>query len=294
VNRAWFHTVPHNTGRSLDLVRRMVALILILHPIRVWTHPGDLSGFGHFLEACGFPFGVGLAFVVTLLQVACSMALLLRKFVVPACIGHISVLAMGIFLVHAPRWRTVGLPDGDHRPGAEFSVLLIACLCGVLWASWRAGAIGPLRIEGDQATGQDYELQGLDVVRLAASLILMIHPIGGLMEGFKDPNDMNHLGLYFSSIGYPFGVFLIWATMYWQIACSLAIALRGFVVPACLGQIYVLGTGIWLFHAPNWFVVSPDNIIGPGPEGMEYSVLLNTCFFSLVLAYWPQRELSLR
>lgn len=110
------------------------------------------------------------------------------------------------------------------------------------------------------------------------------------MEGFKDPKDMDNLGLYFSSIGYPFGVFLVWATMYWQIACSLAIALRRFVVPACFGHIYVLCTGIWLFHAPNWFVVGPDNIIGPGHEGMEYSVLLIACFLSLALAYWPRQE----
>lgn len=285
MKRDWFNTAPHHTGRSLDVVRMVVALILITHPIHAWMHPGDVRGFGHFLESRGFPFGVGMAWVVTLLQVACSLALLIRKFVVPASIGHIFVLGMGILLVHAPRWRTVGLPDGDHQPGAEFSVLLIACLFGVLWAHWRKATDGSSLSSGSFAT-----YRGLEVVRLAASLILMIHPIGGLIDGFKDPKGLDDLGLYFSSIGYPFGVFLVWAAMYCQIACSIAIALRRLMVPACFGHIYVLGTGIWLFHAPYWFVVGPDNVIGPGREGMEYSILLIACFFSLALAYWPRQE----
>jgi len=45
--------------------------------------------------------------------------------------------------------------------------------------------------------------------------------------------------------------------------------------------------GIWQSHWPLWFVV------GPGEEGMEYSVLLIACFFSVLLAYWPRQQQSL-
>jgi putative oxidoreductase len=80
--------------------------------------------------------------------------------------------------------------------------------------------------------------------------------------------------------------------MFLQIASSLALIARRFVIPACLGHILVLGTGVWLFHAPHWFVIGPDNVVGPGKEGMEYSTLLITCFVSILLAYWPEQRQS--
>lgn len=102
MKRAWFYTAAHSTGSSLDLVRIMAALILIIHPVHAWMHPGDLSDLGHFLTASGFPFGVALAFAVTLLQFVCSLALLLRRFVVQACIGQIVVLLMAFFSCMLP------------------------------------------------------------------------------------------------------------------------------------------------------------------------------------------------
>lgn len=284
MKRNWFMSPASHPGRSLDMVRVAVAIILIAHPIHALMHPGDIRGFGHFLESRGFPLGAGLAWAVIFLQTGCSLALVVRRLVVPACAGHIFVLGVGVWLVHAPRWRTVGLEDGDHRPGAEFSVLMIACLLGVLWAHWRRVADeSSLREREDLAARH-----GLDVVRVASALILIIHPIGGL----RNPAGLNDLGAYFGSIGFPFGVALVWSAMFLQIACCIALVARRLVVPACLGHILVLGTGIWLFHAPNWFAVGPDNVVGPGQEGMEYSVLLITCFLSVLLAYWPRRQQS--
>ena len=280
MNRNWFNSPAHDSGRSLDIVRLMVAFILATHPIYGMLHPVNIGGFGHLLESRGLPFGVGLAWAVMFLQVGCSLALTARRLVIPACIGHIFVLLMGIFLVHAPKWRTVGLPDGDHQPGAEFSVLLIACLLAILWAHWRNRAEeSPLPGHEDPATGR-----GLEFVRIAAASILIIHPIGGL----RDPAGLNDLGLYFSSIGFPFGVPLVWGAMFLQIASSLALLARRFVIPGCIGHMIVLGTGICLFHFPHWFVIGPDNVVGPGKEGVEYSILLVTCFVSILLAYWPK------
>ena len=172
----------------------------------------------------------------------------------------------------------MGLPDGDHQPGSEFSVLLIACLLAILWAHLRKAES---QVPGDDAPSSR---SALEFVRIASASILIVHPIGGLRE----PAGLNDLGLYFSSIGFPFGVQLVWGSMFLQITSSLALIARPFVVPACFGQMLVLVTGIWLFHAPHWFVIGPDNVVGPGKEGIEYSILLITCFLSTLLAYWPR------
>ena len=284
MNKDWFNGPAHDPGRSLNIVRVVVAFILGTHPIYALLHPANIHRFGRFLESHHAPFGEGLAWAVMLFQIGCSLALAARRLVVPACIGNILVLVVGIILVHAPKWRTVGLPDGDHQPGAEFSVLLIACLFGVLWAHRRKSAENVAAATGGASPARF----ALEFIRVASASILIIHPIGGL----RDPVGLNDLGLYFSSIGFPFGVPLVWGAMFLQIASSLALLARRFVVPACFGHALVLVTGICLFHAPLWFVIGPNDVIGPGHEGVEYSTLLIGCFVSLLLAYWPRRRQS--
>ena len=282
MNKDWFNGPVHDPNRSLNIVRVVVAFILSTHPIYALLHTVNIHGFGRFLESHHAPFGEGLAWAVILFQIVCSLALATRRFVVPACIGNILVLVAGIVLVHAPKWRTVGLPDGDHQPGAEFSVLLIACLFAILWAHRRKSA-EELAPSGLAAPSARF---ALELVRIASASILIIHPIGGL----KDPAGLNDLGLYFSSIGFPFGVQLVWGAMFLQIASSLALIARRFVIPACIGHTLVLVTGICLFHAPHWFVIGPNDVVGPGHEGIEYSTLLIGCFVSILLAYWPRRR----
>ena len=282
MNKDWFNGPAHDPGRSLNIVRVVVAFILGTHPIYALLHPANIHGFGRFLESHHAPFGEGLAWAVMLFQIGCSLALAARRLVVPACIGNILVLVVGIILVHAPKWRTVGLPDGDHQPGAEFSVLLLACLLAILWAHRRKSA-EELAPSGHAAPSARF---ALELVRIASASILIIHPIGGL----KDPAGLNDLGLYFSSIGFPFGVQLVWGAMFLQIASSLALIARRFVIPACIGHTLVLVTGICLFHAPHWFVIGPNDVVGPGHEGIEYSTLLIGCFVSILLAYWPRRR----
>jgi hypothetical protein len=122
----------------------------------------------------------------------------------------------------------VGLPDGEHQQGSEFSVLLIVCLLAILWAHRReAREESPLPDRNTASTRR-----ALEFVRIASASILIIHPIGGL----RDPAGLNDLGLYFSSIGFPFGVQLVWGSMFLQIASSLALIARRLVVPACLGH----------------------------------------------------------
>jgi putative oxidoreductase len=281
MNKDWIHGPIHDSARSLDVVRIAVAFILITHPIYALLHPTNVGGFGHILASHHIPFAASLAWAVMLMQAGCSLALMARRLVIPACVGHIFVLAVGIVLIHRHGWRTVGLPDGDHQPGAEFSVLLIACLLAIAWAHRRKPAEEPPLADG----GTPSIRRAVAFVRIASAAILIIHPIGGL----SDPAGLNEFGHYLSSIGFPCGVVLAWGAMFLQIASSLAIVAGRFVVPACFGHMLVLVTGIWLVHAPYWFVIGPQNVVGPGREGVEYSMLLITCFVSLLIAYWPKR-----
>jgi len=128
----WLISPSLRPGRGLDIVRIVVALLLSIHSIfRIIA--GDVAGFGDFLGSIGFPLGVGLAWLITLSTLASSVALIIRRLIVPACICHMIVLVMGIFLDHMhDGWFVVG----GGRNGMEYSVLLISCLSAVLWSYW--------------------------------------------------------------------------------------------------------------------------------------------------------------
>jgi len=132
MTRNWIASPSLRPDHGLDVVRITVALVLSVHSIyRIIA--GDVAGFGGFLGSIGFPFGVGLAWLITLSTLASSVALIIRRLIVPACICHIIVLIAGILLDHmADGWFVVG----GGRNGMEYSVVLIACLSAVLWSHW--------------------------------------------------------------------------------------------------------------------------------------------------------------
>jgi putative oxidoreductase len=89
---------------------------------------GGVEPFGHFLDSQGFPGGFYFAALVTAIEIVGSLVLACGVFVAPACALFASIYALGIVLVHAKAgWFVVGL----GRNGAEYSVLLIACLLAV-------------------------------------------------------------------------------------------------------------------------------------------------------------------
>ena len=98
---------------------------------------GGVPPFGAFLEGQGFPLGIAWASAVTALEIVGSILLALGRLVVPLSLLYAFVYAMGIALVHAKAgWFVVGL----GRNGAEYSVLLIACLlCVGLQHARRSG-----------------------------------------------------------------------------------------------------------------------------------------------------------
>ena len=128
----WLTTPSSRPDRGLDIIRITVALVLSVHSI-TRIIGGDVAGFGEFLGSIGFPMGVALAWLITLSTLASSVALVIGRLVVSACICHIVVLVMGIFLDHMHHgWFVVG----GGRDGMEYSVVLIACLFAVLWSYW--------------------------------------------------------------------------------------------------------------------------------------------------------------
>jgi putative oxidoreductase len=132
MSQKWRFSFSSRPTVGLDIVRITVALVLSVHSI-VRIIGGHVSGFGRSLGSYGLPLGIGLAWLITLSTLTASVALVVRRYVVPACICHMIVLITGIFLNHIhDGWFVVG----SGRNGMEYSVVLIACLTGVLWSYW--------------------------------------------------------------------------------------------------------------------------------------------------------------
>ncbi len=132
---------PARTGLALDVVRIAVAILILIHGVYRATGDGHVAGFGGFLETKGFPQGVYWAWAVTVYELIGPLLILARRFVTLACLGHIGILALGVWMVHLPDgWFVVG----GGRNGMEYSVLLIACLATVAYAHFpRAGTEKP-------------------------------------------------------------------------------------------------------------------------------------------------------
>lgn len=124
---------PLRTYDGLIVVRVGVALIILLHPLHGFFHPENLPDFGAYLSSLGYPFGEQLAWVVISVQALCSIALLVNRLVILACLGHIVIIIAGLIHVHYPRgWYVVGPGVG----GMEWGFILLVCLLGVLCSYW--------------------------------------------------------------------------------------------------------------------------------------------------------------
>lgn len=119
---------------------------------------------------------------------------------------------------------------------------------------------------------------GLDVVRVAASLIMLIHGCTRLyLQGVPV------FGTWLAAQGVPAGVAVAGCVTAFEIVGAAALLARRAVVPVCLGFLVTLGCGVALVHArEGWFVV------GAGRNGMEFSALLLANFAGLAWAHWPK------
>lgn len=122
--------------QALNALRIVVAALLFVHGVfRAAT--GGVAGFGEFLAGNHIPFGLAVAWAITIAEILGTMALALGRYVRPLAIYFAAELAMGILLVHAREgWFVVG----GGRNGMEYSVALIALLLAQAWATRGAPA----------------------------------------------------------------------------------------------------------------------------------------------------------
>lgn len=124
---------PANTMQGIDIVRVSVALIILMHPLHGFFHAANIPLFGGYLESLGYPFGTALAWAVLIIQTVCSLAMLCKRLVAPACIGHIVIVTFGLVHFHYPNgWYVVGPGTG----GMEWAFILLSSLLAVLWSYW--------------------------------------------------------------------------------------------------------------------------------------------------------------
>src|SRR5690606_1810587 len=127
---------PASSTQALAAIRCGLAALLFIHGLaRVLA--GGVVPFGAVLDGQGLPFGAGIAWFVTVLELVGAPLLAWGRWVTPIALVFSAIYACGIWLVHAPAgWFVVGL----GRNGMEYSVLILLCLLANAWAHrtrWR-------------------------------------------------------------------------------------------------------------------------------------------------------------
>lgn len=119
-----------NAVRALVALRIGVATLLFIHgAYRIYDN--GPPGFGEWLGSQGLPFGLAIAWTVTIMEVVGTVVMALGKFVPYLAVYFSAVLTAGIILVHGKEgWFVVG----GGRNGMEYSVLLILALLVTAYA----------------------------------------------------------------------------------------------------------------------------------------------------------------
>ena len=114
-----------NRGRlAMVSLRIVVAGLIAAHG---WMRflGGGVVPFGQWLDSQHMPFGLAIATAITGIEVLGTPIYAVGRFVPALSVAYASIYAVGIAMVHAREgWFVVGA----GRNGAEYSVLLIACL----------------------------------------------------------------------------------------------------------------------------------------------------------------------
>ena len=116
----------------LIFLRIVVAILVFIHGIaRIYL--GIVDDFGEFLTLSSFPFGLYIAWGITIFEIVGSVLLALGYFVIPIAIIFSINLTCGIFLVHLKEgWFVVGA----GRNGVEYSVLLITVFIALAYTNY--------------------------------------------------------------------------------------------------------------------------------------------------------------
>lgn len=118
------HTAAQRSRFAWLVLRTLLAVFIAAHGWARWQADAVVP-FGSWLGGQGVPFGLVIATAITVVEIVGSVLLIAGRLVVPLTLIFSLIYLVGIVLVHAPAgWFVVGL----GRNGAEYSVLLIACL----------------------------------------------------------------------------------------------------------------------------------------------------------------------
>jgi putative oxidoreductase len=119
--------INDQTRWGVTILRAAVASVFVVHGL-TRTIRGTVGGFGEYLSGSGFPAGTAIAWTLTLVEIAGGLALCLGLAVRPLTLWFGIQIATGIAMIHGRAgWFVVGA----GRNGAEYSVLIIACLVAV-------------------------------------------------------------------------------------------------------------------------------------------------------------------
>jgi putative oxidoreductase len=114
-------------------------------------------------------------------------------------------------------------------------------------------------------------------LRILLCVLIAAHGWSRFVTGAVEP-----FGIWLNGQGFPFGLVIASAITILEIAATPLLALGKFIRPLCLLYAVVYSIGLVLVHVPHgWFVV------GLGRNGMEYSVLLITCFLCVAYQHRP-------
>ncbi len=115
---------------AIVILRIVVSVLMFIHGF-VRVYYGGVSPFGGFLSSVSFPFGVAIAWGITIFELIGSVLLSIGLFVTPIAMIFAFELLMGIVLVHSKAgWFVVGL----GRNGMEYSVLLITIMLALAYS----------------------------------------------------------------------------------------------------------------------------------------------------------------
>jgi putative oxidoreductase len=118
--------------QSLMIARVVTASLFMAHAI-VRIVKNTIPGFGSFMESLGFPNGVMVVWMITVVEIVAGLALIVNRQVKIAASALFTIAFVGIILIHYRQGWFVG----EHGTGgSEYSValmvllLIIACADG--------------------------------------------------------------------------------------------------------------------------------------------------------------------
>ena len=128
----------HRAETALLVQRIILSCFIAAHGWARWLSDA-VEPFGAWLDSLGFPFGLAIAYLITMIEILGTPLLAIGRFTVAICLLYSAIYIVGIILVHAPEgWFVVGL----GRNGMEYSVLLVACLLGIAYQHFPERQLG--------------------------------------------------------------------------------------------------------------------------------------------------------